>query len=103
MAFTEEKFKEFCEEGNPKDLLQYLHDENVSPKQSLNGDTLLISAVEADAGIDILKALLDFGININAQNDMGLSALMTAIRYDSDFEIVKFLLDAGSDINAKDK
>ncbi|MBR1436974.1 MAG: hypothetical protein IJ587_00420 [Synergistaceae bacterium] len=67
MAFAEEKFKELCKAGNPKDLLQYLHDGNVSPKQSLHGDTLLISAVKADADIDILKALLNFGINIRSK------------------------------------
>lgn len=52
---------------------------------------------------DIVKALIDAGVNINAQNKFGVSALHDAVYYSfDDTEIVKTLINAGADINMVD-
>ena len=51
---------------------------------------------------DILRMLLDKGImNINAQNEAGVTALMLAAN-DNSPEAIHALLDAGADIELKD-
>jgi len=58
---------------------------------------MLYAAINPD--IDIFKALLDTGIDINASNEAGYTALMFASAYNTP-EVVKFLIGQGANIKA---
>jgi ankyrin repeat protein len=64
----------------------------------LQGDVLILAAQEGH--IDVVKALLANGADINAQNSDGDTALIFAVR-GGHIDVVKALLDKGADINAK--
>jgi hypothetical protein len=64
-----------------------------------NTNSLMIfCAVSHD--IDIIKALVDIGIDINASNKSGYTALMFASAYNKP-EVVRYLLGQGADIKAR--
>ena len=63
----------------------------------LSDDTnvlMLYAAISSD--LDVVKALVDIGIDLNAQNKQGYTALMFAAAYNSP-EVVRFLLGQGAD------
>lgn len=63
----------------------------------LSDDTnvlMLYAAISPD--LDVVKALVDIGIDLNAQNKRGYTALMFAAAYNSP-EVVRFLLGQGAD------
>lgn len=63
----------------------------------LSDDTnvlMLYAAISSD--LDVIKALVDIGIDLNAQNRSGYTALMFAAAYNSP-EAVRFLLGQGAD------
>lgn len=62
--------------------------------------TLFLWFVKKDVSRDILKHLLNKGININQSGSDGKTALMHAVYYDH-IRIIKFLLENGADINIK--
>ena len=55
---------------------------------------MLYAAISSD--LDVIKALVDIGIDLNAQNKRGYTALMFAAAYNSP-EVVRFLLGQGAD------
>lgn len=59
---------------------------------------MLFAAVGRDT--DVLQALLDIGMDVNAANDTGYTPLMFAAAYNTP-EIVQFLVRQGGDINAQ--
>lgn len=62
----------------------------------------LSSAVYHDE-IEIVKTILDHGMNVNHQNEHGTTALMNAIRYGGgNFEMVKTLIYRGAKVDIKD-
>jgi len=62
------------------------------------GQTLLMAAISRGASLPILGALLDAGVDINAQGAEGNTALTLAIgEYTA--EVLRFLLDRGADPN----
>ncbi len=58
---------------------------------------MLYAAINPD--IEVLKALLDTGIEINASNEAGYTALMFASAYNTP-EVVQFFIGQGADIKA---
>jgi ankyrin repeat protein len=54
-----------------------------------------------EGGPEVVKILLEKGVNINAKGSTGETALMRASRRE-DPEVAKLLLEEGADINAKD-
>jgi hypothetical protein len=61
----------------------------------------LISA-SGEGHMSIIKVLLEYGADINAQDDDGRTALHLAIQYDKK-EAVKFLIEKGADVNSLTK
>lgn len=59
---------------------------------------MLYAAINPD--IEVLKALLGIGIDINAINEAGYTALMFASAYNKP-EVVQFLIKRGADVSAK--
>jgi len=65
------------------------------------GNTLLMSAV-AGTNIEIVKYLIEQGIDINAQNERGTTALIYCCsgapsRKNKMYEVIRFLLEKGAD------
>lgn len=59
---------------------------------------MLFAAVTSDT--DLLQALLDIGMDVNAPNEVGYTPLMFAAAYNTP-EAVEFLVGQGADISAK--
>ncbi len=66
---------------------------------SLKGNTLLIVASEKGR-LDIVKALIDEGVDVNITNDDGNSALIFAIQK-KHTEVARLLIKMGADVNAR--
>lgn len=87
---------------HPREFLdQELNPQNMGVRRSfvklLANDTnalMLYAAVSAD--LDVIKALVDIGFDLNAQNEQGYTALMFASAYNNP-EVVRFLLGQGAD------
>jgi ankyrin repeat protein len=72
-----------------------------------NRTTPLIKSIEMDSNIEIIKALIDAGADVNAQYTNGSTVLMFAISDCSDLELcierMDLLLKAGAKVDEKDK
>jgi ankyrin repeat protein len=64
-------------------------------------NTALILAVLNTRNLDIVNTILDYGANVNLQNNVGYSALESAA-HAGDIDIVKTLINHGADVNTKD-
>jgi ankyrin repeat protein len=93
-------------------VLKYLVSQgiNINDRESLDGNTLLISLLHDCLGSSDCKVLantiLDLGADINAENKQGETALIKAIdriNATKRDDFVKFLLTRGADVNHKDK
>lgn len=67
-----------------------------------NGNNMLILATNNNNvnTIEIINMLLDMGININEQNNMGISALISAACYSS-IDVIKLLISKRCDVNLR--
>ena len=65
------------------------------------GTTVLMLAALNSRKPDVVKALLDAGLDVNARDEEGRTALMLAARWNTS-RIVDTLLDAGADIDIRD-
>ena len=65
-----------------------------------NGNTALIKAVGDARRIQIVKGLLNFGANVNASNNHGVTPLMIAVKGGSE-EMVRVLLEKKPDLEAR--
>lgn len=63
-----------------------------------NQETLLMLAVKSHDLLDLVKLLVKYNIDINAQNNIGATALLIAIQYKF-FDAAEFLIDSGADVN----
>ena len=66
-----------------------------------NKESLLKVAVESNQ-LEVVKALVDNHVNLNAQDDVGETALQRAFEL-KEIDIAKILVDAGADLNVKDQ
>ena len=66
-----------------------------------DGDTALIRFAAYQGEVDRLRQLLDWGADINARNNKGVTALTNAIS-GGRVENVDLLLERGADVNAAD-
>ncbi len=68
-----------------------------------NGNTLLHYAAMGES-IEIFSLLLSYGLNINAQNNWGLTPLMVHLTScNLDFAMVQAIIESGTDPNIKDE
>lgn len=98
-GFTAMRHAADCHSGemDVRQLLAAGADPNTADNE---GITPLMDAAKSKFGI--LRALLEFGANLNSQNSDGETALQIAARW-GDKRILMSLIVAGADINTKDK
>lgn len=91
---------------NVREVLKFLVDngynintnnKHINGKMNM-GSYLIVATIEND--IEVVKLLIELGIDVNLQEEYRYTALMIAISLES-VEIVRLLLDAGSDIYIK--
>ena len=84
------------------ELLKYFVENGYIYAQDANGATLLMAAIINKCGEDIIKYLINEGIDVNERTEYpGLTPLIAAILYKNDFEIIKTLVKNGADVNAR--
>lgn len=84
-----------------RDLIKRGADVNV--RNDYDGNTPIISSVYRKNNRKLVRALLDIGANINAQNNEGDTALMKEIRCSNNLNNVQFLLANGANPNLQNK
>ena len=52
---------------------------------------------------EVIKTLINFGADVNAKDENGVTVLMFAAKNNSNPEIIRVLLSAGADVFAEDK
>ena len=83
------------------DLNEVKHNISDINAKDVNGDTALIFAVKKPiVNVDILKMLINAGVDLNAQNNDGATALIWAAILNHK-EVVKILIDSGADLNVQ--
>lgn len=91
-------------ENSKLEIIKTLIKAGANVNQKMMGRTTLLPLIiENTADIDnpeIVKVLLDYGANVEAENDSGWTPLMLAVEYRNS-EYVKMLIDAGANVNAK--
>ena len=100
-AGVDEDFLEAAKRGDlvtTRDLIA--KGANVNAKVNEAGRTALILATERGY-IEIVKLLLDKGVDVNTRYNAGQTALMIA-SYQGYIEIVRALIAKGADVNARD-
>ena len=93
--------------GRHFQLAQVLHrnGSSVDPRCRDGFSTLQSAAVHGD-DLEMVRVLLGYGVDVNAQNDYGYTALHYASHYPSDSDdsrVLGLLLDYGADINVETK
>ena len=88
--------------GRHFELAQVLHRSGspVDPR-GISGKSLLHAAVHA-GDLEMVRVLIDYGLDVNALDNLGSTPLNFALEYRSkniDPEVVRFLLDHGADPN----
>lgn len=68
----------------------------------LEGDAPIHLVEYQGGGVDVVRALLDGGADINRRNDKGETALHLAAKA-GDIDSAKLLIERGANVNAKDK
>ena len=82
-------------------LLQFLLAESIDIQPLINkNNKLLLAAVRSYKRLDLVKFLIEQGVDINSQDNHGITALMVAAYHDQ-VEIIPFLLDNGAKVDIK--
>ena len=86
----------------------FKRDPDVNARSEATGKTLLMEALTGMywPEVDIIKALIDGGANVNVRDDRGCTPLMHGGGPSSEkdqTEFLRLLLDAGADVNAKNE
>ena len=64
------------------------------------GGVTVLSAAVNTGNIDIVKLLIDYGADVNIQNEDGFTVLFSS---DIEIEILKLIITTGADVNIRDK
>ena len=89
------------EHNNDTSLLLVQHYPKTDLMKQEIGQPLFTHAVTGHANHRVLQAMLDKGVDINAQNDVGMTALMYAT-LDRDVATVQLLLAHHANVTLKD-
>jgi len=71
--------------------------------KDLQGRTVLIEALttENDLPLEVIKAIIDAGAEVNVRSDSGVTPIMLAAPGST--EVLRLLIEAGADVNAQDE
>jgi ankyrin repeat protein len=94
-------FKEALESGNV-DVVNQLIEEGLNMNVSRDGTTPLMLAA-SKGQIEIAKAIIQAGANVNARSDDGETALHMAAASQSQSDVIDLLMQSGVDIEARNK
>ena len=104
MAITEKEFKNICRSNSVTELKAVIASEkNFSKLRFHEMDTPLIIAAQKANNPEILKLIIEAGVDVNARNEDGETALMEIMDEPVNLECVKVLLSSGADPNLKDE
>ncbi|MGI9549276.1 MAG: ankyrin repeat domain-containing protein, partial [Bdellovibrionales bacterium] len=74
---------------------------DINEQISIGSISPLMIAIEENR-IDIVKVLIEFGVDVNARNQEGQTALMYAIKA-SRSDLLELLLEQGADVKVRDE
>ena len=84
-------------ESEAKLIEVFIAEKGVDATVGRNGETMLMLAAR-DGHTDVVKFLIDNGVDLNHKDSVGWTALMFAATWER-MEIVKLLIDNGADLN----
>ena len=103
-AITEKEFKNICRSNSVEQVKAVIASEkNFAKLRFHEMDTPLIIAAQKANNPEILKLIIEAGVDVNARNEDGETALMEIMDESVNLECVKVLLSSGADPNLKDE
>ena len=87
---------------NKQDILKVFDSYGDNRKKDYNDRQYIVELIKSN-NIERLKAVLDYGINVNETDTINYTPIMYAARYSSDPEIIKALILYGADVEMRDE
>ena len=101
--YNNEKFLKALQFADFRDITGFIYASEISLKGvDENGNTPLTIVVARTSDEQLVKALIEAGVDINAVNDEGYTALLLAAKDNFNPNITKTILMTGTDIEQKD-
>ena len=97
---------EAAEKGTVKDIKYFLEQGATVNEKGVDGESLILIAVDRNPDIEVLKYLIEQGVDVNVKTDYGVTPLHHVVWIHEDtskfhIEKLKYLIEQGADVNAK--
>ncbi|KAJ5074758.1 ankyrin repeat-containing protein [Anaeramoeba ignava] len=91
------QFIKYLNERKEKQILDLLRRKPSLAKIKIYEIPVLMYAVSSNQSLQVIKAILDSGVDVNEVDTSNSTALFYACRYDEKLEVVRLLLERGAD------
>ena len=102
-TMSNDAFFDLCVNGTVEEVRKVIRNGTANLHARTNGATALMMAAGNNSNPQMVKMLLDNGLDVNARDTGGMTALMYAAWKNPNPEVVKVLLERGADIRAADR
>ena len=98
-ADFDEHFFDLCRHGTREQLVYAIRSKpELIKSKAPSGLTPLMAAAESNSNTEVIKFLIDSGINVNEKMFSGMTALLWAAWKNSNPKVIEILIDLGADV-----